>query len=355
MKKFFILSLLTCTSLMLTQSYSGAAGYYEPYGNSYYNPQPAMQTTPTYSYPQQNSQANSYNSQVSPHGTYETNTYNTQTSTQITPAYSYPQQNSQANSYNRPESQYETYGTTTTNTNNNTGYYTNWSDKQAQDIINNIGYGLKNANSLDLTLNFILVDEEEVNASTDIDNNVRVYKGILPYVEKEDELAFIIGHEMGHAASNHVIKGIVTDNVAVATNSVGKEVLRTKVTSVAASKLGGLGVGLGALGSTITSVGDKGVDAATVATSSTLQRGRENDADLLAIDYLVKKGYNPLAGISIMNKIGDVYRDLFVDHPSTDKRIRTMYEYISKNYPQYLSRGFNTNSYSDAISKYIRR
>ncbi len=86
-----------------------------------------------------------------------------------------------------------------------------------------------------------------------------------------------------------------------------------------------------------------------------MQRGRENDADLLGIDYLVKKGYNPLAGISIMYKIGDVYPDLFVDHPSTDKRVVTMYKYVSEKYPQYISKGFNTDAYKEAVAKYVGR
>lgn len=237
----------------------------------------------------------------------------------------------------------------------NTKYYTNWSDEEAQRIIDNIGNGLKTSNSINIPLQFILVDEQVVNAATDIDNNIYVYRGILPYVEREDELAFIIGHEMGHAVDKHVAKSIVTDNVAGVANYAGKEVLKSKVTGSLSSKLGRLGGGLGSVaGDMVVSAGDTGVNAATVATTSTMQRGRENDADLMSIDFLVKKGYNPLAGISIMSKIGDVYPDLFVDHPSTDKRVVTMYKYISQKYPSYISKGFDTEEYQKAVAKYIK-
>ena len=82
------------------------------------------------------------------------------------------------------------------------------------------------------------------------------------------------------------------------------EVLKSKVTGALSSKLNRYGGGLGSIaGDAVVNAGDTGVDAATVATTSTMQRGRENDADLMSIDFLVKKGYNPLAGISIMSKI----------------------------------------------------
>ena len=97
---------------------------------------------------------------------------------------------------------------------------------------------------------------------------------------------------------------------------------------------------------------NKGVDMTTKATTSGLQRGREKDADLLAVDYFVKKGYNPLAGIAIMSKIGDNYPDFFKDHPSTDKRVATMYKYISEKYPSYISKGYSGDAYKEAIAQY---
>lgn len=42
------------------------------------------------------------------------------------------------------------------------------------------------------------MDKEDANASTNINNQISVYSGLLKYVETEDELAYVIGHEMGH-------------------------------------------------------------------------------------------------------------------------------------------------------------
>ena len=89
------------------------------------------------------------------------------------------------------------------------------------------------------------------------------------------------------------------------------------------------------------------------AGTSKMDRGLENDADELGLDFLVKAGYNPLAGISIMYKIGANYSDFWADHPSTDKRVVSMYNYVAEKYPQFTQKGFETDAYNEAVSKYI--
>ena len=63
-----------------------------------------------------------------------------------------------------------------------------------------------------------------------------------------------------------------------------------------------------------------------------------------------KAGYNPLAGIAIMYRIGDNYNDIFTDHPSTDKRVVKMYNHASENSPKELKKGYDSVYYNEAIS-----
>ena len=52
---------------------------------------------------------------------------------------------------------------------------------------------------------------------------------------------------------------------------------------------------------------------------------------------MVKAGYNPIAGLIIMNKLSDQpITDYFRTHPIGTKRIATMYVYIRDTYPQFL-------------------
>ena len=114
---------------------------------------------------------------------------------------------------------------------------------------------------------------------------VVINTGILYYFENDDELAFVIGHELAHA--QELYDG-VTKIVAMSFNS----------------------------------------------------KKYEYKADLLAIDYMVKAGYNPIAGIIVTNKISpEPIWDwgCLNTHPKGTSRMIKMYEYIYKKYPQYLS------------------
>lgn len=49
--------------------------------------------------------------------------------------------------------------------------------------------------------------EDEPNAYTDQNNRIQVYSGLIKYLEVEEEVAAVIGHEMGHVIAEHVEEG----------------------------------------------------------------------------------------------------------------------------------------------------
>ena len=63
---------------------------------------------------------------------------------------------------------------------------------------------------------------------------------------------------------------------------------------------------------------------------------------------MVKAGYNPLAMISVLNKICGNYVDIISTHPSGEKRLMNIYDYISYNYPEWIKKGYSTDSYKKA-------
>ncbi len=73
---------------------------------------------------------------------------------------------------------------------------------------------------------------------------------------------------------------------------------------------------------------------------------KENKADIKAVDYMVKAGYNPLALITIYSKtLGQTRYEWCHFYPLATKRMINIYEHIALNYPQYLT----NNTYSDNI------
>ena len=229
--------------------------------------------------------------------------------------------------------------------------YTTLSPEQMSALVNKIGNKILHANSVNTQVAFQLIDKDVANAYADGSNTVSVYSGLIKYCENEDELAFVIGHEIGHAASSHVIKGAVTNTVA----SIGANVGKTAVANaLGGSKIAGKLNKINAYtGINVSKMAQSSVDVAVGAGTSKVSRNFEDSADALGMDYLAKAGYNPLAGISIMYKIGENYSDFWADHPSTDKRIVTMYKYISDNHSQYAQKGFNTAAYKEASQKYL--
>lgn len=222
-----------------------------------------------------------------------------------------------------------------------TPYYANWTSKEAYGHINRIGKRLIKSNDIEKHIQFVVSDDKDANAYANVKDIITVNIGLLKYVENEDELAYVIGHEMGHVTKTHVKKGIAR-NAVIATTAIAGTTLTVLGVAGNSSKMAKSGAIV-----TGSAVAGKIVD-------KTWSRGEETKADLASVDYLVNAGYNPLASISLMNKISGNYFDIFSDHPSGGKRIKKIYKYISKNYPEYIEKGYNSSSYERAL-QYINK
>lgn len=132
----------------------------------------------------------------------------------------------------------------------------------------------------------ILANQNLINATSDtFYKTVTIYPGMLLYINSDDELAFILGHEIAH--SQEAYEGAIK-LVAMKFNS----------------------------------------------------KKYEYKSDLKSIDYMVKAGYNPISAILIGDKTFEEPLwdwGLFATHPKGSKRLIAMYEYIYKKYPQYLN------------------
>jgi len=130
----------------------------------------------------------------------------------------------------------------------------------------------------------------------------------------------VIGHEMGHIINGHCAKqGVLGTAIAVFANLVSKNEI-------------------------VTAIG-------TTLAQSKLSRTDEFEADISGVDLMAKAGYNPLAMVSLLNKIsGDAYIDIIQTHPSGEKRILNVYNYIEYNYATKLKNGYTTDSYKKALA-----
>ena len=124
---------------------------------------------------------------------------------------------------------------------------------------------------------FHYVGDDEVNAFVDEDGHIYLHRGLLDYLETDDEIAAVMAHEMGHQIAGHVaeskssmilgalIGGLLMGGVAVAGGSTQQD----------ADAMAAQGMGLGAR------IGQL-----------SFSKEQEREADLLAAYVLARGGYD---------------------------------------------------------------
>lgn len=195
-------------------------------------------------------------------------------------------------------------------------------DKTAtQKRLNNIAYVLVKKNNLPSGISVKLEENDEANAYATINKEIYVYTGMLNVATTDEELAAIMAHEMGHILNGHNAKQTILNSVIQSVASSAKPTTTAQAV---------------------------GVVAAQEISKSKLSKKDELEADITAVDLLQNSGYNPLALISVLNKICGNYIDVISTHPSGEKRLQNAYDYIDYNYPQWIKKGYNTDSYRKA-------
>lgn len=194
---------------------------------------------------------------------------------------------------------------------------TNWTAKNNVARVNTIGKALLAKNNLPTKITFKVIETDEVNAFANADKEICVYTGLLKFVNNDAELAGVIAHEIGHIVNHHVAKQNVVNTVTKTAIYNANIDSRIKV----------------------------GANAANNMTMLKMSRTEEYEADITGVDLMTKAGYNPLAMVSVLFKIGGNYADFTSTHPSSDKRTMYLYDYITYAYPEKAKAGYTTDSY----------
>ena len=137
--------------------------------------------------------------------------------------------------------------------------------------------------------------------------SVHVTKGLMKILNTEDEIAGILGHEIGHVKLGHYSSGVG--------RAVGWAVLGTLL-----GRIGGIG------GVAAQTAGQIGANLA----ESGFSRGQEVEADDYGTELLKKAGYDPYGLYYAMKAFADnkfvTQPDGFNSHPPTERRLQHLYE-----------------------------
>lgn len=177
-------------------------------------------------------------------------------------------------------------------------------DSQKNSLIRQIGNKLAKVSELKgMNYHFKILNIDEPNAFSIPGGYIYVTYELFDYIQSDDELAGILAHEIAHVIHNHALKQ-TRDNTKFTLLTI-LAVLLTREPDVAI---------LGKL--------------TTITLLNQYSREYEEEADLTAINLLVRAGYNPVGFLTFLERLytremfkPEVNLGIFQTHPETESRI----------------------------------
>jgi predicted Zn-dependent protease len=192
-----------------------------------------------------------------------------------------------------------------------------YDDPELAAYVDKIGQRLAAVSDLpDIEWTFTVLDAPEINAFATPGGFIYVNRGLLAYLNSEEELAGVIGHEIAHVTARH--------HARRKTAGVTGKVLSTSAYVL---------TGSGAL-----------YEASEMYGAELLSgygRNMELEADGLGAEYMYRAGYDPEALLDVIGvlknqeqfmrlmareqgRTGTTYHGLYATHPRNDKRLQTV-------------------------------
>ena len=173
------------------------------------------------------------------------------------------------------------------------------------EYINRIGQNLARNSDVKIPVVFKIVEDPRINAITLPGGHIFVNSGLILLADSEAELAGALAHEIAHAAARHGTRQATRQQLA-------------DVAGIPLIFIGGW-IGYGAR---------QAAGAGGPMGMLAFDRGFEEEADLLGIQYLYKAGYDPAAMVAMFERMNSQERKkpgaiakLFATHPATGGRV----------------------------------
>ena len=189
-----------------------------------------------------------------------------------------------------------------------------YQDPKIQSYVQSIGDSLAElSHRADLIYRFTVLDSPDVNAFALPGGYIFINRGLMVYLSSEEELAAVLGHEIGHVTARHSVRQISQAQVL-------------SIISYAVAREAGSAAG----------------DLANIASGALVAgygRDMELQADSLGAEYMAKQGYSALGMIDTISVLKEhelystevskrrgsnqqTYHGIFASHPSNDSRLK---------------------------------
>jgi len=205
-------------------------------------------------------------------------------------------------------------------------------DPELNRYINVLGDSIAGLTSRkDLNWHFFIVDSKEVNAFAVPGGYVYVNRGLIERSDKMDEVAGVLGHEIGHVVRRHTVKQMEKEqgaNVGITLACVLTGVCNSQVAGAAINIAGG-------------------------AVFARFSRSDEAEADQEGFNNVVRAGISPEGMVSMFQKLLEERKSRpagveawFLTHPLEEDRITAIQTRINQLPPSSLaSLGTDTRNF----------
>jgi predicted Zn-dependent protease len=148
---------------------------------------------------------------------------------------------------------------------------------------------------------------------------IGVHTGLLKVAKNQDQLATVIGHEVGHVLARHGAER-VSDQFATQIAAQGAGVLLGAVTSPTTQGLAMAALGVGAQGVVLK-----------------FSRTQESEADLVGLDLMASAGFDPRESVALWQNMAAASKgqpiEFLSTHPSHETRIQDLQQRIPQDLP----------------------
>ena len=201
-----------------------------------------------------------------------------------------------------------------------------YQDEELQNYVQKIGESLaEKSHRPNLIYRFTVLDSPDINAFALPGGYIYINRGLMSYLSNEEELAAVLGHEIGHVTARHSVRQYSQSQLM--------GVLSAAVEINAGSTAGNL------------------ANIASGAILSGYGREMELEADDLGAQYIHQDGYSPQGMYEVLSVLKDQeiyskkiaeqrgqeprsYHGVFASHPSNDLRLQEVLNNVSVSFKQ---------------------
>ena len=162
----------------------------------------------------------------------------------------------------------------------------------------------------------VVFQDETLNAFALPGNKIGVHSGLIDLVDNQDQLAAVVGHEVGHVLARHSNERL-SQETAVSTGLSIVQAVAQPQTALGQTAMGVLGLG------------------AQYGVILPYSRVHESEADTIGLDLMARAGFDPRQSINLWLKMDQASQggqpiEFLSTHPSHASRIDNLRQHMNQ-------------------------